>query len=298
MCLFDVTVAFFFFFASRSILIVLAEFLFFFFSFFSACFIFSLAFFHFLSLSFPFFVFALFRCTSIGWSPSQECCFIPGIGDRCCLLPYLLRRKYGTTRGLLAFVLFSLSCCLASFLPDFASFFWLLFSCFSSSCVFSLVNAQFTMICPMFTTSKLNSLEHYFLHYLDFDVSVSSRLYAKYYFELRTLCEEQTRLFPLQPLTAKQAKTLQVHFLVVFHGVNVCPCCVCCSPLYFFCTILCYCFFPTLLFYLWFVYIRHVLLTWQRPREQSGIVGRLHNEGRARTCICENPSRLSLASCS
>lgn len=74
----------------------------------------------------------------------------------------------------------------------------------------SLVNAQFTLICPMFTVAKLNQLEQRFLEYIDYDVSVSSHLYAKYYFELRTLCEEQSqRDFRLQPMNANKARHLE-----------------------------------------------------------------------------------------
>eukprot|EP00455_Lapot_gusevi_P052226 TRINITY_DN792_c0_g2_i5.p1 TRINITY_DN792_c0_g2~~TRINITY_DN792_c0_g2_i5.p1 ORF type:complete len:138 (+),score=31.71 TRINITY_DN792_c0_g2_i5:88-501(+) len=74
----------------------------------------------------------------------------------------------------------------------------------------SLVNAHFSIICPLFTTSRLNQFERCFLELLDYDVSVSSRLYAKYYFELRTLCEEQVfRAFPLAPLTSKAARRLE-----------------------------------------------------------------------------------------
>ncbi len=74
-----------------------------------------------------------------------------------------------------------------------------------------LVNGQFSLICPMFTVSKLNMLEKRFLEFLDYDVNISSRLYAKYYFELRALSEEQSnRAFALQPLNAKEARRLEV----------------------------------------------------------------------------------------
>jgi hypothetical protein len=76
-----------------------------------------------------------------------------------------------------------------------------------------LVNGQFSLICPMFTVSKLNMLEKRFLEFLDYDVNISSRLYAKYYFELRALSEEQSnRAFALQPLNAKEARRLEVRF--------------------------------------------------------------------------------------
>ena len=78
----------------------------------------------------------------------------------------------------------------------------------------------------MFTVSKLNMLEKRFLEFLDYDVNISSRLYAKYYFELRALSEEQSnRAFALQPLSAKEARRLEVRSLLrlqyyrVAHGV-------------------------------------------------------------------------------
>lgn len=62
----------------------------------------------------------------------------------------------------------------------------------------------------MFTISKLNILEKRFLEFLDYDVNISSRLYAKYYFELRALSEEQSnRAFSLQPLSTKDARRLE-----------------------------------------------------------------------------------------
>jgi hypothetical protein len=82
-----------------------------------------------------------------------------------------------------------------------------------------LVNGQFSLICPMFTVSKLNMLEKRFLEFLDYDVNISSRLYAKYYFELRALSEEQSnRAFALQPLSAKEARRLESRATLVSKG--------------------------------------------------------------------------------
>jgi hypothetical protein len=83
----------------------------------------------------------------------------------------------------------------------------------------------------MFTVSKLNMLEKRFLEFLDYDVNISSRLYAKYYFELRALSEEQSnRAFSLQPLSAKDARLLEsralffaglMHFIVCISRCGV-----------------------------------------------------------------------------
>ncbi len=94
-----------------------------------------------------------------------------------------------------------------------------------------LVNGQFSLICPMFTVSKLNMLEKRFLEFLDYDVNISSRLYAKYYFELRALSEEQSnRAFALQPLNAKEARRLEVRISSVIcaheYPLSVCFICI------------------------------------------------------------------------
>jgi hypothetical protein len=52
-------------------------------------------------------------------------------------------------------------------------------------------------MCPWFTTSKLALMEQKFLELIDYDVGVSSRLYTKYYFELRTLIDAQTIKYAL-----------------------------------------------------------------------------------------------------
>lgn len=56
----------------------------------------------------------------------------------------------------------------------------------------------------------INRLERKFLELLGYNVSVSSSLYAKYYFELRTLAEENNMAWRLAPLTAEQARALEV----------------------------------------------------------------------------------------
>lgn len=50
-----------------------------------------------------------------------------------------------------------------------------------------LTNADFAFIYPFFVTSEICSLESKFLELLNFNMTVSSGLYAKYYFELRNL---------------------------------------------------------------------------------------------------------------
>lgn len=55
----------------------------------------------------------------------------------------------------------------------------------------------------------INLFERKFLELLSYNVTVSSSLYAKYYFELRSLCESNDRRFGLGPLDPDQANHLE-----------------------------------------------------------------------------------------
>lgn len=55
----------------------------------------------------------------------------------------------------------------------------------------------------------INLFERKFLELLSYNVTVSSSLYAKYYFELRSLCESNDRRFVLDPLDPGQAAHLE-----------------------------------------------------------------------------------------
>ena len=48
---------------------------------------------------------------------------------------------------------------------------------------------------------EINRLEKKFLELIEYNVSITSSLYASYYFELRTLCEKAERDFTLKPLS-------------------------------------------------------------------------------------------------
>jgi hypothetical protein len=61
----------------------------------------------------------------------------------------------------------------------------------------------------MFKLEEINNLERKFLELVDYDVTVSPVLYAKYYFELRSVCADGTNL-RLLPLSALQAKMMIV----------------------------------------------------------------------------------------
>lgn len=72
-----------------------------------------------------------------------------------------------------------------------------------------LSNSDFAFIYPFFTNEEVNRLEAKFLELLNFNVTVKSQVYTRYYFELRALFKGDND-FPLQPLTVDQCKDLEV----------------------------------------------------------------------------------------
>ena len=71
-----------------------------------------------------------------------------------------------------------------------------------------LSNADFAYIYPFFVTEEINALEQKFLELLQYNVTVKSALYAKYYFELRALFKNESE-FPLTPLDVDQQQQLE-----------------------------------------------------------------------------------------
>ena len=59
-------------------------------------------------------------------------------------------------------------------------------------------------------TEEINKLEQKFLELIQYNVTVKSNLYAKYYFELRALFKDNEKEFPLKPLDKKDAERLEV----------------------------------------------------------------------------------------
>lgn len=55
-----------------------------------------------------------------------------------------------------------------------------------------------------------NELERAFLELLQFNINVPSSVYAKYYFDLRSLADANDLVFPLEPLSKERAKKLEV----------------------------------------------------------------------------------------
>jgi len=59
-------------------------------------------------------------------------------------------------------------------------------------------------------TEQLNRLEKKFLELIQYNVTVKSSLYAKYYFELRALFKENEKEFPLVPIDRREELKLEV----------------------------------------------------------------------------------------
>lgn len=70
-------------------------------------------------------------------------------------------------------------------------------------------NVDFLSVFPSVDVRDLNLLEKNFLELIKYNVSLKGSTYAKYYFELRGLAEENDRSFPLKPLDKDQAELLE-----------------------------------------------------------------------------------------
>ena len=60
-----------------------------------------------------------------------------------------------------------------------------------------LSNADFAYIYPFFNAEQVNTLEMKFLEMIQYNTHVKFSLYSKYYFELKSLSQED---FPLKPM--------------------------------------------------------------------------------------------------
>ncbi|XP_046860282.1 cyclin-Y-like protein 1 [Xenia sp. Carnegie-2017] len=70
-------------------------------------------------------------------------------------------------------------------------------------------NVDYCQILKDLTVEDVNELERLFLELLQFNINVPSSVYAKYYFDLRSLAEENDLAFPLEPLSKERAKKLE-----------------------------------------------------------------------------------------
>lgn len=67
-----------------------------------------------------------------------------------------------------------------------------------------------------------NEMERHFLELLQFNINVPASVYAKYYFDLRSLADDNNLSFPLEPLSNKRAQKLEVCKVVVLFFSLVC----------------------------------------------------------------------------
>ena len=58
-------------------------------------------------------------------------------------------------------------------------------------------------------TKEINRLEQKFLDLIQYNVTVKASLYAKYYFELRSLFKESEKEFPLRELDSLDSENLE-----------------------------------------------------------------------------------------
>ena len=72
-----------------------------------------------------------------------------------------------------------------------------------------LANADFTILYPVLTLAQVNDLELKFLLLLRYKLTVTPSLYARYYFELRTICESETRFFSNASVTRKHMEKIE-----------------------------------------------------------------------------------------
>eukprot|EP01125_Pyxidicula_operculata_P012987 TRINITY_DN4277_c0_g1_i1.p1 TRINITY_DN4277_c0_g1~~TRINITY_DN4277_c0_g1_i1.p1 ORF type:complete len:311 (+),score=58.17 TRINITY_DN4277_c0_g1_i1:35-967(+) len=70
-------------------------------------------------------------------------------------------------------------------------------------------NVDFLQVFPNLKVSDLNRLEYEYLNSLQFTVSLSASVYAKYYFELRALSDLTEDNFPLLPLGKNEVSALE-----------------------------------------------------------------------------------------
>merc|ERR1711994_587442 len=70
-------------------------------------------------------------------------------------------------------------------------------------------NVDYCQILKDLTVEDMNKIERKFLEMLQYNVNVSSSVYAKYYFDLRMLAETNNLFFPTEPLSSERAYQME-----------------------------------------------------------------------------------------
>jgi len=73
----------------------------------------------------------------------------------------------------------------------------------------SIWNADFCSILKDIKIDDMNELERHFLEYIQFNINVPSSVYAKYYFGLRLLADQNNLNFPFEPLSKERALEME-----------------------------------------------------------------------------------------
>jgi len=75
-------------------------------------------------------------------------------------------------------------------------------------------NVDYCQILKDLTVEDMNELERQFLEMLQFNINVPSSVYAKYFFDLRTLAEANELSYPAEPLSKERALKLEAMSII------------------------------------------------------------------------------------